>query len=360
MNDVGGALDGIDHERLTTWFVRRIGDVALPLTFEIIHGGRSNLTYLVQDSSDGQWILRRPPLHSVLPSAHDMAREYTVMNALARTKVPVPEMVGYEPATSATENEFFVMEFVNGTVVRDESTARSSLSRHQRVTAARSLVEVLADLHSVEPESVGLGDFGKREDYIQRQLYRWQDQLERGRREYGARPLSILDAVQELLAASVPAQQGSTIVHGDYRLDNVILGPEGEVRAVLDWELATLGDPLADLGMLAVYWSEPGDQMIPLVDSPTVVAGFPRREELIEWYDASSDYDLSQLDYYVAFSCWKLAVILEGVRSRYSSGAQGAPHDRSWESFGDIVVRLGHEAESILDGRGKIFRGYST
>lgn len=340
--------EGVDHDHVVRWLTERV-EVQPPLDFEVVEGGRSNLTFIVTDQQRRRWVLRRPPLHSVLPSAHDMEREYTVMSALEPTDVPVPATVGYEGDDSVIGSEFYVMHHVDGEVVRDLDAATSVLTEEQRARAGGELVDVLVRLHAVDPDEVGLSDFGRKDGYIQRQLKRWHGQLEKG----GQRDLPVLDDVYRRLAADVPEQGPATIVHGDYRLDNVILGPEGGVRAVLDWELCTLGDPLADVGLLAVYWSDPGDETIPLLSAPTAADGFPRRAEAVQRYAELSGRDLSELDYYVAFAFWKLAIILEGVYTRFSEGAYGEVDDQSFRQFADLVLRLGERADEAASNVGR-------
>ena len=314
MTEYGPAasVDGIDRDAVTRWLQART-EVRAPLRFELIEGGRSNLTYTVTDADGRRLILRRPPLHGVLESAHDMGREHRIITALAGSAVPVPGCVGYEPDAEVTGAPFFVMEHVDGVVVRSAADGAALLDHPLRRTAAEDVVDVLVAMHDVDIDAVGLGELARREGYIERQLRRWHGQIEKAR----TRDLPVLHEVHARLAADIPAQGPATIVHGDYRLDNLILDPvTGHVRAVLDWELTTLGDPLADVGLLLVYWSEPGDPTIPLIDAPTVVEGFPRRSEIIERYAKGSGRDLGEVGYHVAFGYWKLACILEGVYGR--------------------------------------------
>ncbi|MBS3939726.1 MAG: phosphotransferase family protein [Actinobacteria bacterium] len=340
-------VEGIEGERVTAWLQKR-DDVAAPLDFEVIQGGRSNLTYTVTDAAGARLILRRPPLHGVLQSAHDMGREHRIITALAETAVPVPPTVGFEPDESVTGAPFYVMRFVEGAVVRDSAAARA-LAPEVRAAASEDLVDVLVHLHEVDVDAVGLGDLARKEDYLGRQLKRWHGQLQQG----GGRDLPVLDAVHARLVADIPVQGPATVVHGDYRLDNLILDPRtGRVQAVLDWELTTLGDPLADLGLLLVYWAEPGDDVLPLLDSPTTVEGFLTREQVAARYAAASGRDVSQLDYYLAFGYWKLACILEGVYSRFASGAYGET-DGSFRAFGDMVVALGERAAEAAGRAGR-------
>ena len=343
-----GEIEGVDVDRVTAWLQDRV-DVTAPLTFEVIQGGRSNLTYTVTDAAGRRLILRRPPLHGVIESAHDMGREHRIIAALADAPVPVPPTVGYEPDADVTGAPFYVMEHVDGEVIRDSAAAREHLTPATRDAATDDLVDVLARLHEVDPDAVGLGELGRREEYVARQLRRWHGQLAKTR----TRELPLLDEVHDRLAADIPAQGPATIVHGDYRLDNLILDPaDGHVRAVLDWELTTLGDPLADVGLLLVYWSQADDETIPLLDSPTVVEGFPTRAEVAERYARRSGRDLDDIDYYVAFGFWKLACILEGVYSRYASGAYGEGDD-SFRAFGEVVVQLGERAAQAAASSGR-------
>jgi aminoglycoside phosphotransferase (APT) family kinase protein len=340
--------EGIDAGQVTRWLESHAA-VTPPLTFEVVQGGRSNLTYVVTDADGRRLVLRRPPLHGVLQSAHDMGREHRIISALGAADVPVPATVGYEDEAAVNGAPFYVMEHVDGVVVRDAATARDALAAPAREAASEDLVDVLVRLHEVDVDAVGLGDLAKREDYVARQLKRWRGQLHQAR----TRELPVLDEVHDRLAARIPEQGPATIVHGDYRLDNLILdAATGQVRAVLDWELTTLGDPLADVGLLLVYWADPGDEVIPLLDAPTTVEGFLSRREVAQRYAERSGRDLSQIEFYVAFGYWKLACILEGVFSRYSSGAYGDTDD-SFRAFGDMVIALGERAAEAASQAGR-------
>jgi aminoglycoside phosphotransferase (APT) family kinase protein len=338
---------GIDLARVTGWFEANVAGARPPLRVAQVAGGRSNLTYRVDDSAGASWVLRRPPLHGVLPSAHDMAREHRVISALAGTPVPVPATFGLCADPAVTGAPFYVMEHVDGIVPRDQAIVAAALDEPARGAATDSLVDALVALHQVDPEAVGLGDLGRHHGYLERQLARWQRQLDQTR----TRPLPVLDEVHRRLAANLPAQVGpARIVHGDFRLDNVVVSPAGRVLAVLDWELCTLGDPLADVGLLQVYWAEPGDRTLPLGSAPTVMPGFPGRAAVAAAYAARSGRDLSQLDTYVAFASWKLAVILEGVVARHATGAYGEGDD-SWRGFAEVVVQLADRALELTDRR---------
>ncbi len=335
-------VEGIDRGRVTEWMASAIPQAKPPFTFELIAGGRSNLTYRVTDHAGQSFALRRPPVSHVLPTAHDMKREHTVISALGDTAVPVPTALGLCTDDSVNGAPFYVMSFVEGHILRDEHAA-AELSEASRARAGDSLVDSLATLHAVDVDAVGLGDFARRDGYIPRQLKRWHSQFTNSTVDGEPGP-AVVDRVHQLLAARIPDQQGVAIVHGDYRLDNTVLDDEGTVQAILDWEICTLGDPLADLGLLLVYWAEPedGDQAL-LGVAPTALPGFARRSHLLARYAADTGRDVSGIAYYRAFGFWKLACILQGVYVRYAGGA--AAGDRSGvDQFAAHVGRLGERA----------------
>jgi len=341
-------VEGIDERPTTAWLVEHAG-LAAPLAFELIAGGRSNLTFKVVDATGAEVVLRRPPTGHVLPTAHDMSREYRIVTALGPTPVPVARTLAFCDDAAVNGAPFYVMEFVNGHVLRDAPTAEKELDEPARRRASESLVEVLADLHAVDVDSVGLGDLGRREGYLARQLQRWHGQFDHSQPE-GAERVTLVDSLFERLSANLPEQGTATVVHGDYRLDNTMLGDDGRVRAVLDWEICTLGDPLADVGLLMVYWSEPGDATTALGTAPTIVPGFLSRAELRSRYAELSGRDVSNLDYYIAFGYWKLACILQGVMFRYLGGAAGGDRTGGVELFASQVRVLAEAAEAAASG----------
>jgi aminoglycoside phosphotransferase (APT) family kinase protein len=340
------APEGIDAAGVERWFAEHAPAARPPLRFDRISGGRSNLTYAVSDADGRRWALRRPPLGKRLGSAHDMGREHRVIAALQDTAVPVPPVVGLCEDESVNGASFYVMEFVEGPVLRSKEAADAFPDEADRRAIGERLVDTLAAIHSVDPDAVGLGELGRKTDYVARQLHRWHGQWEKGR----TRDLPLVDEVHERLVSRIPEQGPATIVHGDYRLDNMILTPAGEVAAVVDWELCTLGDPLADVGLLMVYWSEPGDEFVPLFEPATMAPGFPTRDEVRDRYAERSGRDLSELDFYVALGLWKLAIILEGVYARYSAGQYGES-DETFTQFAKVIEQLAEqaaEAESRL------------
>jgi aminoglycoside phosphotransferase (APT) family kinase protein len=334
------APEGIDRCGVESWFQANVPEAKPPLSFHRISGGRSNLTFGVEDSAGHAWALRRPPLGKRLGSAHDMGREHKVISALQETPVPVPPVVGLCEDDSVNGAPFYVMGFVSGPILRTSADAERFDATDRRGIGER-VVDTLVEIHAVDPDGVGLGDLGRKEEYVERQLKRWHGQWEKSK----TRELDVVDGVHERLAARIPEQGPATIVHGDYRLDNMILSPAGDVAAVVDWELCTLGDPLADVGMLLVYWSEEGDDFMPLFAPATIAPGFPKRDEVRARYAERSDRDIGEIDFFVALGYWKLAVILEGVYARYAGGQYGKT-DEGFEEFARIVERLAEAADA--------------
>ncbi len=306
------------------------------LQVTLIAGGKSNLTYRL-DSPAGSVILRRPPLGHVLPTAHDMVRGHTVMSALDGTAVPVPAMLHLCRDAEVLGQPFYVMQRVEGHVCREDLPAGYADEPAQRRAVGEALVEVLAALHEVRPADVGLGEFGRPEGYLERQVRRWVTQWDATRIDGH----DALDALAADLAAQVPQTQRHTVVHGDYRLDNTILDPAapGRIAAVLDWEMSTLGDPLADLGVLLGYWSQADDSgartAATVVPAATVLEGFPSRAEVAELYAARTGLDLTPLPWYAAFAAFKLAVVCAGIVARVRGGAMVGP------GFDGIEERIG-------------------
>lgn len=319
----------------------RPGLVSGPLEARLIEGGRSNLTYVVGDGT-GQWVVRRPPLGHVLATAHDMGREYRVISGLHPTAVPVPEPLLLCEDDAVLGAPFYVMEYVEGTPYRTADQL-APLGPERTRAAVLGLVDTLVDLHAVDPEAVGLGDFGRPEGFLDRQLRRWGKQLDASRN----RELAGIDELHAALGRALPASPAPTVVHGDYRLDNVLLGPDDRIRAVLDWEMSTLGDPLTDLGLLVMYSSDLGLPRSP-VSTTSGAPGHPSPAELIERYAARSGRDVSAISWYTAFAWFKLAVILEGIHYRYTLGQTvGAGFDR----IGDLVpVFIEHGRTTLQEG----------
>ncbi|HSK98678.1 MAG TPA: phosphotransferase family protein [Euzebyales bacterium] len=318
MSDEGARALGLDPGGITAWMAART-TVDPPLRFARITGGLSNLTFDMRDGAGRHWVLRRPPLHGVQQSAHDMQREHRIMAALSPSAVPVPPMVGLCEDEAVTGAPFFVMDYVDGLVMGDAEVVAGATDERLRTRASAALVDTLAALHRVDPDAVGLGDLGRRERYCARQLKRWSGQWQKVR----TRDIPEIMQAHDRLAADIPPQDRTAIVHGDYRIDNVIVDRDGDVAAVVDWELCTLGDPLADLGMLWVYWQDPDDDLAALPQTVTKLPGFARKTDLVDRYARVSGSDLAEFEFYIALAYWRLAIILEGVYSRFSAGAYG-------------------------------------
>jgi aminoglycoside phosphotransferase (APT) family kinase protein len=310
-------LPGLDLKRFAAWFEQdRPGEISGPLDGQLIAGGRSNLTYQVSDGSH-TWVVRRPPLGHVLATAHDMAREYRVISALRSTSVPVPLSYALCSDPDVLGAPFYVMSRVDGVSYRTADQLAQAGPDRARVIAEH-LVATLAELHAVDPAEVGLGDFGRPEGFLARQVRRWKQQLDASH----SRPVAGIDELHARLAASPPDGSPPAIVHGDYRLDNVLVGADDKVAAVVDWEMATLGDPLTDVGLLIVY-----QRMDRLGDDPMASSapGYPPEQEILRLYAASSGRDLSGLGFYIALASFKAAVILEGIHYRYVHGQTVGP-----------------------------------
>ncbi|MEU6059443.1 phosphotransferase family protein [Streptomyces sp. NPDC047097] len=342
---------GLDPEQLRGFLDRvRPGLVAGPLTGRLIEGGRSNLTYTVTDGT-GSWVVRRPPLGHVLATAHDMRREHRVISALHPTAVPVPEPLALCEDESVLGAPFYVMEHVAGTPYRTAEQL-APLGPERVRAAVLGLVDTLVELHAVDPESVGLADFGRPEGFLDRQLRRWGKQLDASR----SRELAGIEELHAGLGRALPHSPAPTVVHGDYRLDNVLLDGGDRVAAVLDWEMSTLGDPLTDLGLLVMY-STPLDLPGSPISTTATAAGHPDAAELVERYAARSGRDTSAIAWYTAFAWFKLAVILEGIHYRYTLGQTvGAGFDRIGElvpvftEHGLRTLRAPHTSHLLTEG----------
>ncbi|MFD6276364.1 phosphotransferase family protein [Streptomyces sp. NPDC060209] len=332
---------GVDVPALQRYFLRHAPGCTGPLSLELLHGGRSNLTYAVTDGPH-RWVLRRPPLGVLTPTAHDMDREYRVVAALGGTGVPVARAVLSCRDPEVIGAPFCVVDYVEGAVLRDGDEAAALPAADVR-GAAEALVDALVALHSVDADAVGLGDFGRPQGYLERQVRRWRGQWDK----VATRALPGLDVLHGRLARAVPTSGAAAIVHGDYRLDNTILAPGdlGRIAAIVDWEMATLGDPLADLGMLLMYWDPTCEPVLGARHVPTANPGFPSGHELAERYAAKSGRDLTDLAFYQALGCFKLAVIAEGIHARYLAGQTvGA----GFERVGTAVPALLHSGLELL------------
>jgi aminoglycoside phosphotransferase (APT) family kinase protein len=341
-------LPGIQLENVTRFFREFVPGGDAPLSFELISGGRSNLTYRV-DMGGRSVALRRPPLGHVLPTAHDMRREYRVLAALADSPVPVPRPIALCEDASVNDYPFYVMEYRPGIVLQNEIPSGYLGRESDRARASRALVDTLVALHEVDVAAAGLADFGRPDGYLERQLRRWRTQWDANR----TAPLPEIEALLARLSRALPARSDPTLVHGDFRFGNLALDPNdpGRVIAVYDWEMATLGDPLADVGYTLIYWVEAGDPRPPRggieeVGAVTAHPGFFSRKEVTAAYAAASGRDLAQIDFYQVLALTKLAVISEGILKRHQLGKTTG---HGFEKMNRAAVSLAARALAIAD-----------
>lgn len=321
-------------------------------TADLIAGGKSNLTFTLTSATGQQLILRRPPTGDLLPSAHDMGREARIQQGLAGTGVPVASVLINETTGDDLGVPYYVMEKVEGHVIRDELPPNYATTAQEKEDMANALIDVMVELHSVEPESVGLGDLGKPDGYLERQLRRWLGQSEK------ANDSVRTDRLPELahrLRETMPASPPPRIIHGDYRMDNCIYDDQqpGRIKAVLDWELSTLGDPVADLALSVLYWGDAEGPIMPLIPNISRSTSWPGPDHLIERYCSATGTDASYLPWYLAFSAFKFAAIAQGVATRADAG------DMAGQSFGNIadhigeIIEYGHTTLDRTQGAGR-------
>ncbi|MFA1538311.1 phosphotransferase family protein [Actinomadura monticuli] len=366
--ELPAGVPGIDVPRLAAWLARELPGSGRITGVDLIAGGRSNLTYGITLDGGRRIVLRRPPLGHVLPTAHDMGREYRVLSALGGgTAVPVPKTLAFCDDEDVIGARFYLMDFVDGRVLRTREDAED-ITPEQARGLSGALAEALAAIHTVDVKAVGLADFGRPTGYMERQLRRWGKQWDSSQEAIRAtgtvRDLPEYDRLVARLAGRMPAdapsgsggrggasphQGWARLVHGDFRLDNALarLEPRPEIAAVVDWEMSTLGDPLSDLGLTLVYWAEATDAAeLPVGATITSAPGFFTRREFTDRYAALTGFDLADLDFYVAFACFKLAVILEGIHARY---LQKATVGEGFERIGAGVPVLLDRAHRTLD-----------
>jgi aminoglycoside phosphotransferase (APT) family kinase protein len=339
----GAAPDGVDLERLRPWFAAHVdGAGDDPLHAELIAGGRSNLTYAISDGTR-EWVLRRPPLGHVVATAHDMGREFRVLAGLADTDVPVPKVFAFCDDLDVNGAPFYVMERVVGRILRSPADM-DDLAPDDARRCSHELVDVLARLHSVDYEAVGLGDFGRPDGFLARNVSRWGKQWAANK----TRELASVDELARRLDVALPESGPPAIVHGDYRLDNTMLDLEdaGRVVAVLDWEMSTLGDPLTDLALFLVYWGDAAGPAIASGQAIASVPGFISRDEVVARYAERSGRSVEHLDFYVVFAMYKLAVILEGINARF---LMGKTLGEGFDAMGEMVAELAEAAIDVAD-----------
>jgi len=334
-------VPGVDQAALTSWLTTLVRDVKPPVTVQKIGVGQSNLTYLLSDADGWRWVLRRPPVGHLLHSAHDVLREARILAALAYTDVPVPQVFGVAKAGTVSEGPLVLMEFIDGLVVSDVAASRT-LPAHARHRAGVGLAETLGRIHAVNLDAANLTDLASHSPYAQRQLKRWSGQWEQSK----TRELPGLDLLTARLGAAIPPPRELSLVHGDLHLRNIVVSAtSGEILAALDWELSTLGDPIADLGTTLAYWAEDDEVILPEFRA-LLLPGYPRRADLIERYCMASGRDATdaELGFWHALALWKIAIIAEGILHR----AQQDPRNRAAAGMPvpqtvDDLVALAHE-----------------
>ena len=342
-----GEVRGIHAARVSEWLAKHVAGARAPFRFELIAGGHSNLTYKVTAADAELFVLRRPPMGAVLATAHDMGREHKIIAAIgAKTDVPVAPALGLCDDVSVNDAPFYVMAHVEGVVLETKLPAGFADTEAERARIGDALIATLAKLHAVDYRAIGLGDFGRPEGYVERQVRRWAQQWERSK----TGPLPAIETLARRLAAAIPDSPAPTLVHGDYRLGNLALDPRdpGRVAAIFDWEMATLGDPLADLGYTLIYWTEPGDSTLgtPFGASVTAQPGFATRAELIESYARATDREVDAVDFYQVLALYKLAVISEGIYARFQMGKTLGP---GFENLQRAAGPLAERALALAD-----------
>lgn len=314
--------EGYDIPAVERWIEENVPGLVPPFVWTKLQGGHSNLTFRLEAADGAVAVVRRPPQGELLPKAHDMSREWALISALGPTDVPVPAALGFCPDTDVTGAWFYVMGLIDGRPLYSADETRDYVPDSRRETLAYSFIDVLAALHSLDPDAIGLGDLGKKEGYVARQLKTWYRSWTASV-DFAGFDIPLVHELQSYFLDNTPEQGPARVVHGDYGLHNCLIGADSAVAAVVDWEISTLGDPLADLGYALMPWAEPGDEPIDPT-AATAVAGVPTRTQLAARYSEKTGADLSQLDFYLGYNCWKTAAILQGVFARYQAGNKSA------------------------------------
>lgn len=311
--------EGYNVAAVEAWINEQLPVLSPPFRWTPLEGGHSNLTYLIKDSAGELAVIRRPPQGKLLPKAHDMGREWAIISSLGPTPVPVAKALAFCPGADVTGAHFYVMGHVRGKALHTAADTEKWIPVEQRETLAWSFFDVLAELHALDADAIGLGDLGKKENYVGRQLKTWY------RSWTSSCAAADFDdprahALQQFLESNIPEQGQARVVHGDYGLHNCLINEDAQIAAVLDWEISTLGDPLADLAYALNQWTLPGDPSPVKPDASSAVPGMPSRESLALRYSERTGRDLSNLDFYIGFNWWKSAMIVHGVYARYMTG----------------------------------------
>ena len=318
-------------------YISSVVNISEDFNFEQFKVGRSNITFKIYDDANS-FVLRRPPFGLKLESAHNMGREYKILKVLSENGLRVPKPMYLYNKKELSVDDFYIMEFIEGETIANNQIA-DEFNEIQKNTITESFIKALSEIHNFDVISSELNDLGKHEDYVERQINRWNKQFQSQK----VREIKELESATKLLLDNIPSQQTVGIVHGDYRLDNVRV-KDNQVAAVLDWELCTLGDPLADMGTVIASWNTKQEKDSPFIYSPTLSGGFPTRKDVIELYLNNSDLDLSDIEFYARLSFWKHAMIMEGVYIRYSMGSYGKTNENEIESFKNSTIKFANKA----------------
>lgn len=325
-------------------YISSVINISEDFNFEQFKVGRSNITFKIFDDANS-FVLRRPPFGLKLESAHNMGREYKILKVLSENGLRVPKPMYLYNKKELSVDDFYIMEFIEGETIANNQIA-DEFNEIQKNTITKSFIKALSEIHNFDVISSELNDLGKHEEYVERQINRWNKQFQSQK----VREIKELEIATKLLLDNIPSQQTVGIVHGDYRLDNVRV-KDNQVAAVLDWELCTLGDPLADMGTVIASWNTKQEKDSPFIYSPTLSEGFPTRKDVIELYLNNSDLDLSDIEFYARLSFWKHAMIMEGVYIRYSMGSYGKTNENEIESFKNSTIKFANKAanENLLE-----------
>jgi aminoglycoside phosphotransferase (APT) family kinase protein len=329
--------DRLDLARLTEWFAANVEGFAGPISYSKFKGGQSNPTYRI-DTPGRSYVLRRQPFGKLLPSAHAVDREYTAMAALGPTGFPVPKTYGLCEDPDVLGSKFFVMGLADGRSLWNGALPDSSPEERREIYL--TMIDTFADLHLKDPVSIGLGEFGKPTDYCARQIARWTKQYKLSETEH----MPKMERLIEWLPQTIPPQHGSSVVHGDYRLDNMIFEKDANrVLAVLDWELSTLGDPIADFSYLMLNWHNPADGRAGLLGLDLAALGIPSQDEVVDRYVARTGYPVPPMDWYFAYNLFRLAGIMQGIKKRVIDGTASSAHARAMSDLVHPLVDRAHE-----------------
>ena len=318
-------------------YISSVVDISEDFNFEQFKVGRSNITFKIFDDTNS-FVLRRPPFGLKLESAHNMGREYKILKVLNENGLRVPKPMYLYNKKELSVDDFYIMEFIEGETIANNQIA-DEFNEIQKNTITESFIKALSEIHNFDVISSELNDLGKHEHYVERQINRWNKQFQSQK----VREIKELESATKLLLDNIPSQQTVGIVHGDYRLDNVRV-KDNQVAAVLDWELCTLGDPLADMGTVIASWNTKQEKDSPFIYSPTLSGGFPTRKDVMELYLNNSNLDLSDIEFYARLSFWKHAMIMEGVYIRYSMGSYGKTNENEIESFKNSTIKFANKA----------------